>query len=138
MSSEGSSWSITYFDEDRFIRSVKELPQDTQVLIKIAIRHILTKQGLSLARTPWLKSLGGGLWEFRIGPSAKAVVSKAGDSSARLARNSKVLIRVYCTFTNEQIAVLGMFDKQRHGSGSKQSKSIAIARKQLLTFKTEK
>ena len=106
MSSEGSSWSITYFDEDRFIRSVKELPQDTQVLIKIAIRHILTKQGLSLARTPWLKSLGGGLWEFRIGPSAKAVVSKAGDSSARLARNSKVLIRVYCTFTNDQMLCL--------------------------------
>jgi hypothetical protein len=138
MPPQGPSWSITYFDEERFVRSVKELPQDAQVVIKIAMKYILTPQGFSLARTPWLKSLGGGLWEFRIGPSAKAVVSKAGDPRARLVQNSKILIRVYCTFTNEQIAVFGIFDKQRHGSGSKQSKSIALARKQLLTFKTEK
>lgn len=138
MSSKGSRWSITYLDEERFVRSVKELPHDAQVVIKIAMRYILARQGLALARTPWLKSLGGGLWEFRVGPSTKAVVSKSGDSSARLAQNSKILIRVYCTFKNDQIVVLGIFDKQKHGSGSKQSKSIAIARKQLLTLKTEK
>jgi hypothetical protein len=137
MPSNDPAWSITYFDQDSFLREVSGLTYEARFITRFALDLILLKEAISLARTPWLKSLGGSLWEFRIGPSAKAVLSKAGDSTIKFEQNCKVLVRVYCTFKTRQIIVFGLYDKQRYGAGARQSKSIAMARKKLLTFKEE-
>jgi hypothetical protein len=136
MSETGSLWSLTYCDETKFFRDVSDLPSDSRYVLKIALESILLAQGMDLAAGPWLKCLRGGLWEFRIGPSIKAVFSKANFRSPLPIPNTRILIRVYCTFRNRQILLVGLFDKQRYGSGKRQAKSIENARKQLLTFET--
>jgi hypothetical protein len=138
MPETGSVWSLTYLDEARFFRDVSDLPADSGYVLKVALESILLVEGMDLAAGPWLKSLGAGLWEFRIGPSIKAVFSKAAVRSPMPIPNKKVLIRVYCTFTNREVLLIGLFDKQRYGSGKRQSNSIQNARKQLLTFQTER
>jgi hypothetical protein len=138
MSETGSVWSLTYLDEARFFRDVSDLPANTRYVLKVALESILLVEGIDLAAGPWLKSLGGGLWEFRIGPSLKAVFSKANVSSPLPVTNTRILIRMYCTFRNRQILLIGLFDKQRYGSGKRQAKSIENARKQLLTFQKER
>ena len=136
MSETGSVWSLTYLDEARFFRDVSDLPADSRYVLKVALESILLVEGMDLAAGPWLKSLGAGLWEFRIGPSIKAVFSKANFRSPLPSPNTRILIRVYCTFRSKEVMLLGLFDKQRYGSGKRQSNSIQNARKQLLTFQT--
>lgn len=138
MSETGLVWSLTYLDEARFFRDVSDLPADLRYVLKVAIESILLVGGMDLAAGPWLKSLGGGLWEFRVGPSIKAVFSKANFRSPLPIPNTRILIRAYCTFRNRQILLIGLFDKQRYGSGKRQSNSIQNAKKQLLTFQTER
>lgn len=138
MSETGRVWSLTYCDETKFFRDVNDLPADTRYVLRVALESILLVEGIDLASGPWLKSLGGGLWEFRIGPSLKAVFSKANGRSPLPSANTRILIRVYCTFRNREVLLIGLFDKQRYGSGKRQAKSIENARKQLLTFQKER
>jgi hypothetical protein len=138
MTETESVWSLTYCDETKFFRAVNDLPSDSRYVLKVALESILLAERMELASGPWLKSLGGGLWEFRIGPSLKAVFSKANVSSPLSVPNTRILIRVYCTFRNRQILLIGLFDKQRYGSGKRQAKSIENVRKQLLTFQKER
>jgi hypothetical protein len=138
MSETGRVWSLTYCDETKFFRDVNDLPADTRYVLRVALESILLAERMELASGPWLKSLGGGLWEFRIGPSLKAVFSKANGRSPLPSANTRILIQVYCTFRNREVLLIGLFDKQRYGSGKRQAKSIENARKQLLTFQKER
>jgi hypothetical protein len=114
---------------------MKNLPPSTRAVAEVAIQRILARQGLTLATWNWLRSLGSGLWEFRIGKSFKAVFSKSEIPSPSRANNEAILIRVFCSFEKEEILLLGIYDKQRNSSGRKQDQAIQNARKALLQFK---
>lgn len=114
---------------------MKNLPPRTRVVVEAAMQEILARKGLGLATGSWLRSLGSGLWEFRIGKSFKAVFSKSGIPNPSSETNEPILIRVFCSFENEEILLLGIYDKQRNGPGRKQDQAIEKARKQLLQFK---
>jgi len=64
-------------DRASFTREMKNLPPSSRAVAEVAIQRILARQGLTLATGNWLRSLGSGLWEFRIGKSFKAVFSKS-------------------------------------------------------------
>ena len=101
----------------------------------LAIMEILRVEGIGLARSTWLSSVGDGVWEFRIGKSFKAVYSKAGLEGMGKSSKSPILIRVFCAFHHESIILIGCFDKQRYGAGRRQANAIRDAKSDWLTFR---
>lgn len=135
MSESSPELQIRFADPVAFKNQVESLNPIHQELVMRSLKEILGAQGPKLARSTWLKSLGGSLWEFRIGPSSKAVESKAGLLSDENVPQTKVLLRVFCSFQKNQIVIHGCYDKQRYGSGKRQNAAIRRARESLLTFK---
>jgi hypothetical protein len=135
MSESSPELQIRFAEPVAFKNQVESLNPIHQELVMRSLKEILGAQGLKLARSTWLKSLGGSLWEFRIGPSSKAVESKAGLLSDENVPQTKVLLRVFCSFQKNQIVIHGCYDKQRYGSGKRQNAAIRRARESLLTFK---
>jgi hypothetical protein len=101
----------------------------------LALEQILRRHGLLLAKSTWLKYLGSSLWEFRVGPSSKAVESKAEALYFEKIPFTKVLFRVFCNFQNNEIIIHGFYDKKRFGTGKRQNEAIQKARESLLTYK---
>jgi DNA-binding XRE family transcriptional regulator len=135
MSESSPELQIRFADPVAFKNQVESLNSIHQLLLFRALKEILGRQGFALARSTWLKSLGGSLWEFRIGPSSKAVESKAGLLSDENVPQTKVLLRVFCSFQKNQKVIHGCYDKQRYGAGKRQNAAIRRARESLLTFK---
>jgi hypothetical protein len=135
MSQSWPELQIRFADPETFKNQVESLNAVHQDLLLRSLKEIVGAQGLALARSTWLKSLGGSLWEFRIGPTSKAVESKAGLLSDETVPQTKLLLRVFCSFQNNQVVIHGCYNKQRYGSGKRQSAAIRRARESLLTFK---
>ena len=106
-----------------------------QVVVRGLLLEVLALEGMSLASGTLLKALGSGLWEFRIGRNLKSVLKSVGISLPPNSRNRKVLVRVFCSFEDEGILLLGCFDKLRNGSDRAQNIAIQNARSLLLTFR---
>jgi hypothetical protein len=135
MSQSQPEFDIHIADPVSFRNQVESLNISHQNILLWALKEILGRQGLALARSTWLKSIGGSLWEFRIGPSSKAVESKAGVPPGETMPQTKVLLRVFCSFQKQQIIIHGCFDKQRYGPRKRQDAAIRRARESLLTYK---
>jgi len=118
-----------------FSKHLENLPEPVRVVVWVAIESILLDQGMDLANGNWLKYVGDGVWEFRIGKNVKAVYSKAGFLKSAQAANVSLLIRVFCGFEDGLIVLLGCYDKQRYSSGKRQSAAIYSAKRELLTYR---
>jgi hypothetical protein len=90
---------------------------------------------MNLASGSLLKALGGGLWEFRIGRNLKSVLKGAGVTLSSNTKNRKIVVRVFCSFEEDGILLLGCYDKLRYGGERAQSVAITKARSLLLTFR---
>lgn len=122
-------------ETSEFDKQFRSFPEETQVIIKLAINEILRVESLALTRGPWLKALGGGLYEFRIGKTVRAVLSKASVVVDVKEPKRPILVRIFCTFEQNTIYLLSCYDKLREGAGKKQQQAIRQARAQLLTLK---
>ena len=125
--------SLLYSKE--FLRQEKELPPEVQVVVRGLLLEVLASEGMSLASGTLLKALGSGLWEFRIGRNLKSVLKAAGIALPRNVSNRKIVVRVFCSFEDEGILLLGCFDKLRNGGDRAQNIAIQNARSMLLTFR---
>jgi hypothetical protein len=97
-----------------------------------AISHVLAEQGAILLGTNWLKSLGGGLYEFRIRHTASQIVRNTSLSVTTSSNRDKILLRVFVTFPEaSQILILHGYDKGADDSRTRQQKEISIARARL-------
>jgi hypothetical protein len=135
MPSSSPDFEIRYENPTTFAKQVKNLNPNHRAVLIMALEHILGRYGLKLAKSPWLRYLGSSLWEFRVGPSSKAIESKAEAPFDDIVPFTKVLIRIFCSFQNNQIVIHGCYDKSRFGSGKRQNEAIQKARDSLLTFK---
>jgi len=118
-----------------YLRQEADLPVLTQQVVRLLVLNILIIGGPALAKTSWLKPLGQGLWEFRIGGSVHSVLKKAGVESTTNFGNQKLLIRVFCAFEAERVLLIGCYNKLKLGGGRAQSLAITRARKVFLTFR---
>jgi hypothetical protein len=126
-------YSAKYTSE--YLRQEQDIPVLIQQVVRLLVLNILIGGGPALAKTSWLKPLGQGLWEFRIGGNVDSVLKRAGvESSSRLG-SQKLLIRVFCAFEADGILLIGCYNKLRFGGGRPQSLAITRARKVLLTFR---
>lgn len=97
-----------------------------------AISNVLAEQGAILLGTNWLKSLGGGLHEFRIRHTASQIVRNTSLSVTTNSSRDKILLRVFVTFPETSlILILHGYDKGADDSKTRQQKEISIARTRL-------
>lgn len=125
--------SLLYTRE--FLRQEKDLTVEVQIVVRALLIEVLLTEGMNLARGSLLKALGNGLWEFRIGRNIKSVLKGVGVFLTPNTKNMKILIRVFCSFEEEGILLLGCYDKLRHGGDRAQNNAINKARSLLLTFR---
>lgn len=127
-----AGYEIVVADSAVFERGLKKLSRHDALLTHEAIQHLLAVHGLELANEMWLKSLGGGLWEFRIGRTTSAVISRIPDGETIDVAHGKLLIRVFCAFPEGRLLLLlSVYDKKREAGARKQQIEIAKARKIL-------
>jgi hypothetical protein len=116
-----------------FLTWVDRKLNDSQfAALDAAISHVLAEQGAILLGTNWLKSLGGGLHEFRIRHTASQIVKNTSLSVTTSSNRDKILLRVFVTFPEaSQILILHGYDKGADDSRTRQQKEISIARARL-------
>ncbi len=129
-------YDLLYSEE--YLRQLKTLSPEDQSIVRLFVLEILGGKGIGLASSHWLKPLGAGLWEFRIGRNLKGILKSEGIEFASSLANRKILIRVFCSFEKDGILVLGCFNKLRSGGGRAQNLAINKARTLLLTYRREK
>lgn len=133
-----TDWTIeteTPFDE--FYNGLEEYKQ---AVLRAAVETVLQEHGIDICSSGWGKSLGEGLYEFRVRKSLKSILSAANlevpDSFA--APDRTVLLRVFCTFHGKRIVLLlNGYDKERDSSAKRQNREIAAARKQMKAWKEQ-
>jgi hypothetical protein len=135
------AWTPKLFEADDgsvpFERFVDDLSDFEVVALDTAIRRVLSIRGIDLARTEWLKALGGGLHEFRVRHDADEISRMFGSGPPGCAgRPEKVLLRVFVHFYGERIVLLlGGYDKSGDPKSRRQQQEIARARRHLSQFK---
>lgn len=135
-----ANWKIEAFVADDgtipFERFADGLPDSKFDALDVAIKRGLALRGLDLARTEWLKPLGGGLHEFRVRHDAAEVVRRFGGDPGKKTVRGKVLLRVFVHFHGERvILLLGGYDKGGDPKERRQQREIAEARRLLAQFK---
>lgn len=129
---------IELADPAGFARGFKRLSKSDALVTREAIENLLAVEGLALASELWLKALGGGLFEFRLGRTTSAVISRISSAEDLDLAHGKLLIRVFCAFPNGKLLLLlSVYDKNREPSPRKQQTEIKKARKLLEEWKRE-
>ena len=104
-----------------------------------AITHVLERQGLALASTPWLTALGQGLYKFRVRHDAATIESMYGAAGAPTSRApGKILLRLFVHFHGDRIVLLlHGYNKGKDNSSTRQNKEIQRAHKMLRAWKAD-
>ena len=127
-------WELHLADAASFAKFVKSLTPAKQRTLEASIDKILLVHGFELVDGDLVKNLGGGLYEFRVGPNTTRMMNKAGLESK--IPHQKIVIRVFVSFEVDRIVVLlGSYDKGANDSKSKQQSEIAKARQLLKDWK---
>lgn len=137
--SDAKTWTVDYIDGGRFRRFFDSLDEYEQAVLVAAIEHVLERLGIDICQGEWGKSLGRGLYEFRVRKSLRTILNEfAPEHSALVSTpsNRTVLLRVFCTFHSRRIVLLlGGYDKKKGPSSKRQNKEINAARKELRAWR---
>ena len=128
-------WELRLADAASFAKFVRSLTPAKQRTLEASIDKILLVHGFELVDGDLVKNLGGGLYEFRVGPTTTRIMNKAGLESK--IPHQKIVIRVFVSFeADRMIVLLGSYDKGANDSKSKQQSEIAKARQILKAWKS--
>jgi putative component of toxin-antitoxin plasmid stabilization module len=137
-----SNWTLEIYEPESgrapFNRFLNGLDDFEFAALDAALRVVLQSRGLELARTEWLKPLGGGLHEFRVRHDADEIRRMFGRGSPLLAghKAGRILFRVFVHFHGDQvILLLAGYDKGKDASERRQHKEIQRARKLLTSWR---
>jgi hypothetical protein len=110
------------------------------VTLKTAVDVILARQGHNVCETEWGRSLGGGLYEFRVRRSLATICKEAGiDVPAAAPHGGQVLLRVFfAVYGNRIVLLLGGYDKGADTSPRRQQKEIHRARSLLKAHQRDR
>lgn len=135
------NWTVEFF-EDAWGRMPvmrwmeKELDEFQRVAADAAITRILTKEGINLAGTQWMKPLGDGLYEFRVRHTSEEINSLYKPSSKANGVHRPLLLRFFLSFHGKKIILLlSAYDKGKASSKHRQQSEIEIARKRLKAWR---
>lgn len=130
-------WTVEYYDERDSGQSFKSwmdsLDDVKFAALSAAIELVLTRKGLELVGTPWLRHVEKGIFEFRIKYSAadiKAMYASQGLNAPL--PPAKILLRLFIHFHGTRvILLLNGYDKARNDKSTKQQAEIKIAKVRL-------
>ena len=150
------AWDIEFYADDDGTEPVrdwldsKQMEGPKQRAAIAAIEQILGTYGTDICSTEWGKHLKDGLYELRIRHTAEEIErmfgeqavedapddpSPASDEEREAARDQskgEILLRVYFTTDGRKIILLlAGYDKGRFGSGKREKRAIAQARKRV-------
>ena len=134
-------WTVEVYEAENgtvpYERFIGELNDLKFAALDAAVERVLAVRGLELARTEWLKALGGGLHEFRVRHQAGEITRMfGGDAPKAGARRQKVLLRVFVHFHGDRVVLtLGGYDKGDDPKERRQQREINDARKLVAEFK---
>jgi len=135
-------YEIEFYEEDDrqpFRRFLDELESTKRLAMIAAIERVLAKQGMNVCRSSWGKTLGQGLFEFRVRHTAAEIRTMFGGDALGVADHDgppgKVLLRAFCHACGDRIVLLlGGYDKGEDSSKKRQQEEIKIARRRLRAF----
>jgi hypothetical protein len=136
-----AKWRIEFYEDAQGRRPVEKwidgLRDQKAEAVIVALREVLAVNGINLASGSWMKSLGGGLYEFRIRHNASEIQSMYKAANKGLVdRTGAILLRVFVAFEGERLIVLlAGYDKGKNDKQSFQQAQIEIARKRLRDWK---
>jgi hypothetical protein len=112
----------------------EELSPRKRRALGTAMNNVLQVLGVGVCATEFGRSLGKGLFEFRLRGAELAAV--APGTSAGDPAEAKLLLRVFCHAHGDKlILLLGGYDKGEDPAPKRQDKEIAIARKRLTDWR---
>ncbi len=133
---QGPLWQLEVCDVDGrtpYETFVRDLREYEQLVLDVAVRTVLAREGTNVCDTEWGKNLGKGLYEFRIRRSLETICNEAGVAVPdNPAAKQQVLLRVFFATNGRRVLLLiGGYDKQRDASSKRQQTEIDKARKIL-------
>ena len=134
------SWQLEVYETEDgrqpFTAWAEKLAETKFVSLDAALRLVLSERGLDLARTEWLKPLGGGLHEFRVRHDGEEIRRMFGGQEGRARRRERILLRVFVHFHGSRVILLvAGYDKGKDPSDRRQQREIAQARKYLTDWR---
>lgn len=140
MRTPGAHWTLElYKDADGrcpYQRFIDGLDDATFAALDAAVEYVLTRHGMDLCSTEWMKPLGEGLYEFRIRHGAAEINARfASEESATMPARIPILLRVFChIYGRKVVLLLSGYDKGDDPSPKRQQKEIAKARTHLTAW----
>lgn len=116
---------------------LKTLDVYSFTVLDLAVRTFLARQGHNVCETEWGKSLGGGLYEFRVRRPLRTLCGLAGiEVPDGLDVDRKILLRVFFAVEGSRVVLLlGGYDQGEDPSDKRQNKEIKRARSLLTQHK---
>jgi hypothetical protein len=113
--------------------SLRALDPVAQITLTTAIRVILAKQGNQVCETEWGKSLGKGLYEFRVRRTLATICRTYNVAvPAGVDLDQAVLLRAFFAVESQRVVLLlSCYDKGKDATERRQNREIRKARKLL-------
>lgn len=136
MAEDNETYAVEFFEDDDGKQPAKdfmrELTPTKRRAIGVAINEYLAHLGVNVVETEFGKSLGEGLYEFRLDQNAEEVLRKRGKEARPEKEEEKILLRVFFhPYGRKIILLLSGYDKAEDTSKHRQDGEIAEARKLL-------
>ena len=136
-----AKWTTEFYEDAKDRRPVEKwidgLSDQKAEAVIVALQEVLAVNGINLASGSWLKSLGSGLYEFRIRHSKNEIQGMYKAANRGLVGGAEaILLRIFVAFEGQKLIVLlGGYDKGKNDKHSFQQAQIEIARKRLRDWK---
>lgn len=102
----------------------------------VALQEILQYEGPAVVDGNFGRTLGGGLFEFRLDQDAAQILRRKRKPFRAEPGSEKILLRVFCHAHGSRIVLLlGGYDKGEHTSARHQQREIALPRQRLRRWK---
>jgi putative component of toxin-antitoxin plasmid stabilization module len=132
-------FTLEFYADERgrepFAEWLDGLSESKRAAMLAALRHVLGRVGLDVCRTEYGKSLGGGLYEFRLRQDEATILGKhasAGEADAAVSGGERILLRAFFhPHGDKLILLLGGHDKGRRPQPRAQAAEIERARRRL-------
>ena len=143
MSAQGGStpdqaWTLEVYESadgsSAWTTSFQDLDPVGQMVLQTALRVVLARLGNKVCETEWGKSLGKGLYEFRVRRTLATICRTHNvDVPPGVDPDRTVLLRAFFSVEGERVVLLlSCYDKGADSSDRRQAREIKKARK-LLT-----
>lgn len=136
-----AKWTVEFYEDAQGRKPVEKwidgLNDQKAEAVLVSLKEVLAVNGITLTSGAWLKSLGKGLYEFRIRHSASEIQAMYKVANKGLVGGAEaILLRVFVSFEGERVIVLlGAYDKGKNDKQGFQQAQIEIARKRLRDWK---